>query len=98
MPYKSIDTLFPKVETINKKLLLQAKEKTENKITSAQYRKDILESQKRNNYRNEYDRIAGHLQNKTTPAEAKRLNNRRKDLNKLAKQSISPTPHPVLQK
>jgi hypothetical protein len=98
MPSKSIDTLFPKVETLNKKLLLQAKKKTENKIASAQYRKDILESQNRNNYRNEYDRITGHLQNtKITPAEARKLSDRRKDLKNLAKQSINPTPHPVFQ-
>ena len=46
VPSKSIDTLFPKVETLNKKLLIQAKEKTEQKVANASYRKDILESQK----------------------------------------------------
>ena len=70
----------------------------EKKIASAQLRKNILESQKRNNYRNEYDRITGALQNKNiTPAEARNLKNRRKDLKKLAKQSVNPHQHPVFQ-
>ena len=99
MPSKSINTLFPKVETLNKKLLIQAKEKTENKTTSAEYRKRILESQARNNYRNEFDKITGALQNKAlSVVEARRLNNRRKELKKLAQRSINPLQHPVLQK
>ena len=98
MPSKSIDDIFPKVETVNQKLLLQTKEKVEKKIASAQFRRNILESQKRNNYRNEYDRITGALQNRNiTPAEARNLRNRRKDLKKLAKQSVNPHQHPVLQ-
>ena len=98
MPSKSIDTLFPKVETVNQKLLLQAKEKTEKKVASAQFRRHILESQKRNNYRNEYDRITGALENKNiTPEEARKLKNKRKELKKLAKESINPSQHPVLQ-
>ena len=97
MPRKD-NKLFHKVETINQKLLHQTKEKVEKKIASAQFRKNILESQKRNNYRNEYDRITGALQNKNiTPAEARNLKNRRKDLKKLAKQSVNPHQHPVLQ-
>lgn len=46
MPSKSIDSLFPQVNTTNKKLLIQAKDNTENKVASANYRKDILERQK----------------------------------------------------
>ena len=46
MPSISIDKLFPKVETVNQKLLLQAKEKTEKNIVSAQFRKYIGESNK----------------------------------------------------
>ena len=59
-------------------------------VASIAFRKNLLESQLRVNYVNEFDRLKGHYYaNKNLPAPTKtHLENRLKNLQKLARQSL----------
>ena len=73
------------------------------KQASIQFRHDILASQQRINYVNEYDRLASILAHNLTHSHVdyKRLKNRHEELKKLHQQSYEESPygrHPVHEK
>ena len=64
------------------------------KQASIQFRHDILASQQRINYRNEYDRLASVLAHNLTHGHVdyQRLKNRQEELKKLHKQTYEESP------
>ena len=69
----------------------------ENQASSIKFRKNLLESQKRSNYVNEYDRLRGSLHSglvKDAPT-IKHINFRMGKLKELASESIHGVKHPV---
>ena len=57
MPAKPKTAFMPKGYEMNNKLMEEMKKKKVNIASSVQFRNDILESQKRVNYQNEFDRL-----------------------------------------
>ena len=69
----------------------------ENQASSIKFRKNVLESQKRSNYVNEYDRLRGSLHSglvKDAPT-IKHINLRMGKLKELASESIHGKQHPI---
>ena len=69
----------------------------ENQASSIKFRKNLLESQKRSNYVNEYDRLRGSLHSglvKDAPT-IKYINERMGKLKELANESIHGKQHPI---
>ena len=58
MPYKN-KGIVPKGYEMDNKLIDEMKKKRANIVSSIEFRNDILESQKRINYMNEFDRLRG---------------------------------------
>ena len=71
------------------KLISELPEKKEKIKAQIEFRNDILESQKRVNYKNEFDRLQGAKKISGLDANAK---TRMKELQKKAKQSLNGTP------
>ena len=71
------------------KLIAELPEKREKVKAQVQFRHDLLESQKRINYQNEFDRLQGAKQLPGLDANAKA---RMKELQKKAKQSLNGEP------
>ena len=71
------------------KLIAELPEKREKIKAQIEFRNDILESQKRVNYKNEFDRLQGAKKISGLDANAK---TRMKELQKKAKQSLNGTP------
>ena len=71
------------------KLIAELPAKRENIKAQIEFRNDILESQKRVNYKNEFDRLQGAKKISGLDANAK---TRMKELQKKAKQSLNGTP------
>ena len=71
------------------KLIAELPEKREKIKAQIEFRNDILESQKRVNYKNEFDRLKGAKKLSGLDANAK---TRMKELQKKAKQSLNGTP------
>ena len=59
MPAKSKSAFMPKGYEMNNKLMEEMKKKKVNIASSVQFRNEVLESQKRVNYQNEFDRLQG---------------------------------------
>ena len=65
---------------------------------SIQFRNDLLKSQARANYHNEYDRLTGILNNTVLKhGDKERLMNRKEELKKLAHHSFYPPHHEIYQ-
>ena len=62
MPAKPKTAFMPKGYEMNNKLMEEMKKKKVNIASSVQFRNDVLESQKRVNYQNEFDRLHGAQQ------------------------------------
>ena len=71
------------------KLIAELPEKKEKIKAQIEFRNDILESQKRVNYKNEFDRLQGAKKLSGLDANAK---TRMKELQKKAKQSLNGSP------
>ena len=71
------------------KLIAELPEKREKIKAQIEFRNDILESQKRVNYKNEFDRLQGAKKISGLDANAK---TRMKELQKKAKQSLNGSP------
>jgi hypothetical protein len=71
------------------KLIAELPERKEKIKAQIEFRNDILESQKRVNYKNEFDRLQGAKKISGLDANAK---TRMKELQKKAKQSLNGTP------
>ena len=71
------------------KLIAELTEKREKIKAQIEFRNDILESQKRVNYKNEFDRLQGAIKISGLDANAK---TRMKELQKKAKQSLNSEP------
>ena len=87
MPYKKKQAI-PGTVQFNK-LIAELFEKRENFKAQVQFRHDLLESQKRVNYKNEFDRLQGA---KRLPGLDPNTKTRMKELQKKAKQSLNGTP------
>ena len=74
--------------------------KLEQRRASVQYRHDIIAATNRQNYMNEYDRIAGLLHNSVTHRniDHNRLLNRQAELKHLYDQSFNTTTHGITKK
>ena len=63
MPYKNKQTnpkgFMPKGYEMYNKLIAEMKKKRASNVSSVEIRNDIMESQKRVNYQNEFDRLQG---------------------------------------
>ena len=70
------------------KLIAELPEKKEKIKAQIEFRNDILESQKRVNYKNEFDRLQGAKKISLDP----QVKSRMKELQKKAKQSLNGTP------
>ena len=70
---------------IDNKIMSEMKKKKETTASSVQFRNDILESQKRINYQNDFDRIQGDKQLTALHPNAK---SRMKELQNKARQSL----------
>ena len=86
MPYKK--KVLPGSIQFNK-LIAELPEKREKIKAQVQFRHDLLESQKRVNYQNEFDRLQGAKKLPGLDANAK---SRMKELQKKAKQSLNGAP------
>ena len=86
MPYKK--KAIPGTVQFNK-LIAELPEKRENIKAQVQFRHDLLESQKRVNYKNEIDRLQGA---KEPPGLDANTKSRMKELQKKAKQSLNGSP------
>ena len=75
------------------KLIAELPEKRENIKAQVQFRHDLLESQKRVNYKNESDRLQGA---KRLPGLDANTKTRMKELQKKAKQSLNGTPSHII--
>ena len=88
--------LMPKGYEIDNKLMSDMKKKRADIVSSVQFRNDVLESQKRVNYKNEFDRLQGAKRLPGLDANAK---SRMKGLHKKAKQSFNGEPsHRIFQR
>ena len=87
MPYKKKQAI-PGNGQFNK-LIFELPEKREKIKAQVEFRNDILESQKRVNYKNEFDRLQGA---KRLPGLDDNTITRMKELQKKAKQSLNGTP------
>ena len=87
MPYKKKQAI-PGTGQFNK-LIFELPEKRERIKGQIEVRSDILESQKRVNYQNEFDRLQGA---KKLPGLDTNTKSRMKELQKKAKQSLNGTP------
>ena len=87
MPYKKKQA-SPGTVQFNK-LIAEIPEKREKIKAQIEFRNDILESQKRVNYKNEFDRLQGAKKISGLDANAK---TRMKELQNKAKQSLNGTP------
>ena len=68
----------------------------ENQASSIKFRNNVLESQKRANYVNEYDRLRGALSSKlVSEPSIKHINERMGKLKELASESIHGKKHPI---
>ena len=81
--------LMPKGYEIDNKLMDEMKKKRANIVSSVQFRNDILESQKRINYQNEFDRLQGA---KKLSALNPHIKSRMQELQKKARQSLKGEP------
>ena len=90
MPHKPKHKGFmPKGYEVDNKLMDEMKKKRATIASSVQFRNDLLESQKRINYQNEFDRLQGAKKLAGLDANAK---TRMKELQKKAKQSLNCEP------
>ena len=87
MPYKK--KASPGTVQFNK-LIFELPEKREKIKTQIQFRHDLLESQKRTNYKNEFDRLQGAKKPPGLEANTKSI---MKELQKKAKQSLKGEPY-----
>ena len=75
------------------KLIAELPEKREKIKAQIEFRNDVIESQKRVNYKNEFDRLQGAKKISELDPQVK---SRMKELQKKAKQSLNGTPsHPI---
>ena len=81
--------LMPKGYEIDEKLMDEMKKKRANIVSSVQFRHDILESQKRINYQNEFDRLQG---SKKISGLDPNVKSRMQELQKKARQSLKGEP------
>ena len=87
MPYKKKQPIPGSVQF--NKLIAELPEKREKIKAQIEFRNDILESQKRVNYKNEFDRLQGA---KRLPGLDANVKSRMKELQKKAKQSLNCEP------
>jgi hypothetical protein len=95
MPYKKKadpKALMPKGYEIDNKLMDEMKKKRANIVSSVQFRHDLLESQKRINYQNEFDRLQGAKKLSGLDQHAK---SRMQELQKKARQSLKGDTHRI---
>ena len=95
MPYKKKadpKALMPKGYEIDNKLMDEMKKKRANIVSSIEFRNDILESQKRINYMNEFDRLRGSKKLSALDPNAK---NRMQELQKMARKSLKGDTHRI---
>ena len=78
--------LMPKGYEIDDKLMGEMKKKRANILSSVEFRNDLLESQKRINYMNGFDRLQGA---KKVPGLDANVESRMKGRQKKAKQSLN---------
>jgi len=77
-------------------LLTEVQRKRELQAKNITFRRHILESQKRSNYINEYERVLGMLSTKTLNGlQKKNLEARKKTLKQLANESCYPGRHDI---
>ena len=84
--------LMPKGYEIDNKLMSDMKKKRADIASSVQFRNDVLESQKRVNYQNEFDRLQGS--NKLSGLNPN-VKSRMRELQKKAKQSLKGETHRI---
>ena len=91
---KKVDTkaLMPKGYEIDNKLMGEMKKKMANIVSSVQFRNDIMESQKRVNYQNEFDRLQGA---KKLSGLDPNVKSRMQELQKKARQSLKGDTHRI---
>ena len=77
--------LMPKGYEIDNKLMEEMKKKRANIVSSVQFRNELLESQKRINYMNEFDRLQGA---KKISGLDPNVKSRMQELQKKARQSL----------
>ena len=82
----------PKGYEINNKLMEEMKKKRANIVSSVQFRNEVLESQKRINYQNEFDRLQGA--NKLSALDPN-VKSRMQELQKKARQSLKGDTHRI---
>ena len=88
-------TLGPSSLQVNK-LTAELSEKRERIAASVKYRDDLLKTQQRSNYINEYDRLRGEIERRRVRGLLSiNLKNRQSDLKKLAKQSLDVPTHDI---
>ena len=92
MPYKNNKGFMPKGYEMNNKLIDEMKKKRANIVSSVEFRNDILESQKRVNYMNEFDRLQGA---KSLPGLNQNAKNRMKELQSMARSSLKGNTHRI---
>lgn len=87
MPKKGKNTFKPSIN--HEKMLKLMEEKMRlrrERVPNIEFRKNLLDTQKRDNYINEYQRLHGYISSHTVPTlEAERINSRMDKLRKLAK-------------
>ena len=86
MPYKKKQAI---PGTVQFKLIAELPEQREKVKAQVPFRHDLLDSQKRVNYKNEFDRLQGA---KKLPGLDANTKTRMKELQKKAKQSLNGTP------
>jgi hypothetical protein len=89
MPYKK--KVIPGSIQFNK-LIAELPEKREKIKAQVQFRHDLLESQKRINYQNEFDRLQGA---KKLPGLDPHIKTRMQELQKMARQSLKGDTHRI---
>ena len=87
MPYKKKQPIPGSVQF--KRLIAELPEKREKIKAQIEFRNDVIESQKRVNYKNEFDRLQGAKKLSGLDANAK---TRMKELQNKARQSLNGTP------
>jgi phenylalanyl-tRNA synthetase alpha subunit len=90
MPAKPKTAFMPKGYEMNNKLMEEMKKKKVNIASSVQFRNDVLESQKRVNYQNEFDRLHSTKKLSALDPTAKK---RMIDLQKEARKSLKGETH-----
>ena len=81
---------MPNVYEIDNKLIAEMKKKRANIVSSVQFRNEILESQKRINYQNEFERLQGA---KKLSGLDPNVKSRMKELQSKARQSLKGETH-----